>query len=241
MIPAIHPDVRLIYCFKNYTLACLTDVTYRICDCYFKCLELDVVSLGLSWRERCDGITPSQHFCACWRVNERRLPFEPESRAIISLSSNMPTSANDGRICGGGEHDCPCLHVCCLKMVAGKIINSQKEKKNDSKKWLQHHGHVDEVTHQSEDDDVGGGHVFWFYTGEQWAFNMQLRICMSVSPSLMSCCFCSLSGGRPIIRHARRVPRRRTTGYLMFLIIRETGLASLVDADLKSPILSFRS
>lgn len=164
MIPAIHPDVRLIYCFKNYTLACLTDVTYRICDCYFKCLELDVVSLGLSW-ERCDGITPSQHFCACWRVNERRLPFEPESRAIISLSSNMPTSANDGRICGGGEHDCPCLHVCCLKMVAGKIINSQKEKKNDSKKWLQHHGHVDEVTHQSEDDDVGGGMYFDFILG----------------------------------------------------------------------------
>lgn len=63
MIPAIHPDVRLIYCSENYTLACSTDVTNGICDCYFKWLASNVVSLWLSW-EICDGITPSQHFCA---------------------------------------------------------------------------------------------------------------------------------------------------------------------------------
>lgn len=69
----------------------------------------------------------------------------------------MPTSANDGGA-GGVWHDCLCLRVCLLKMVGGKIINSQKKKKNDSKKGLQRYECVDEVTHWFEDDD-GGGHM----------------------------------------------------------------------------------
>lgn len=34
-------------------------------------------------------------------VNEWRLLFEPESRAVISLSSNTPTSSNDEGGVGG--------------------------------------------------------------------------------------------------------------------------------------------
>lgn len=75
----------------------------------------------------------------------------------------------------------------------GKIINGQK-KKTDLKEWLRRYGCGDEVTHGFGDDD-GRGHVFRFHIGEQWAFNMLLRIWTSSSPSLMSCCFCSLSGG----------------------------------------------
>ena len=52
----------------------------------------------------------------------------------------------------------------------------------------------------------GDANVFGFHIEELWAFNMQLRICVSVSPPLMSCCFCSLSGGRPIVRHAPASP-----------------------------------
>lgn len=33
---------------------------------------------------------------------------------------------------------------------------------------------------------------FYFHFKEEWAFNMQLRNCLSVKHSLMSCCFCSL-------------------------------------------------
>lgn len=61
---------------------------------------------------------------------------------------------------GGWGHDCLCLRVCRLKMVAGKIINNHKRQKKDSKKWLQEYEHVDEVTHWFEDDDGVGGHVF---------------------------------------------------------------------------------
>lgn len=60
---------------------------------------------------------------------------------------------------GGGRwgHDCLCLRVSRLKMVAGKIINNQKREKKDSKKWLQRRERVDEVTHRFEDDDGVGG------------------------------------------------------------------------------------
>lgn len=94
----------------------------------------------------------------------------------------MPTSANDGGIWRGGEHDCLCMRMRPLK-VREKIINSQKEKENDSKKWLQQYGRVDVVTHlfEDDDDDVRDGGVFGFYNKEQWAFNMQLRICLSAS------------------------------------------------------------
>lgn len=33
------------------------------------------------------------------RVNEQWLSFEPESRAVISLSPNTPTSSNDAKTC----------------------------------------------------------------------------------------------------------------------------------------------
>lgn len=82
-------------------------------------------------------------------------------------------------------------------------------------------------------------HVLGFHFGEEWAFNMHLSFCPSVRPSLMSCCFPSLLGGWGNIRHARQVPHRKTTGYLIVSIIHKNGLASA--ADLISPIASSRS
>lgn len=131
----------------------------------------------------------------------------------------------------------------------GEIIKNRSNNNNDGKKWMQQYGRVsqvDEVTHRFEVRTMGGGvsiqvRVLGFHFGKEWAFNMQLRICPSVWPSLMSRCFCSLSGGWGIIRHARRVPGRKTTGYLMFSIICENGLASPVAANLISPVPSLRS
>lgn len=109
---------------------------------------------------------------------------------------------------------------------------------------------VDEVTHWFEMSTMMGGRgggalvqvrALGFHFGEEWAFNMQLSFCPSVRPRLMSCCFPSPSGGWAIIRHARQVPRPKTTGYLMVSIIRENGPASAVAADLTSPSPSSRS
>lgn len=184
-------------------------------------------------------------------VNERLLLFEPESRAIISLSSNTPSSSNDGgRERGGGAGGWLWPRE-PFEDGWGEIIknSSSSSSNNDGKKWTQQYGRVspvDEVTHRSEVRTMRWGvlmqvRVLGFPFGKEWAFNMQLRICLSVWPSLMSCCFCSLSGGWGIIRHARRVPGRKTTGYLMFSIIRENGRASPVAADLISPGPSLRS
>lgn len=49
----------------------------------------------------------------------------------------------------------------------------------------------------------------YFHFKAEWAFNMQLRICLSVNRSLMSCCFCSLWEGSGIIKHFQWVPRRQ--------------------------------
>lgn len=49
-------------------------------------------------------------------VNEQWFSFEPESRAVISLSSNTPTSSNDAKI--------------CLAMPAHKLFEEYEKKKN---------------------------------------------------------------------------------------------------------------
>lgn len=81
--------IDLPFFFKN-TLTCSTDATYKICDCNSNGWSQMWCHLG------CLGkyVTGFRH-----PVNEWRLLFEPESRAVISLSSNTPTSSNDE---GGG-------------------------------------------------------------------------------------------------------------------------------------------
>lgn len=56
---------------------------------------------------------------------------------------------------------------------------------------------------------------YFLFKGE-WAFNMQLRICLSVNHSLMSC---RLWEGSGIIKHFQWVPRREMTGCVKFFII----------------------
>lgn len=51
---------------------------------------------------RLHDYTPTQThlsiYVSIW-VNEQWLSFEPESRAVISLSSDTPTSSNDAKTC----------------------------------------------------------------------------------------------------------------------------------------------
>lgn len=107
IVPTIHParwqhvraDVQLVYCSEKYTLACLTVVTYRIRGC-----NLNGASLMSCHLARVGGIsdkatslqTPPSIYVSI-RVNEQWLSFEPESRAVIRLSSNTPTSSNDAK------------------------------------------------------------------------------------------------------------------------------------------------
>ncbi len=75
------------------------------------------------------------------------------------------------------------------------------------------------------------GEMFQFYfhifiLKREWAFNMQLRIRLSVNRSLMSCCFCSLWEGLGIIKHLQWVPRRQMTGSRKFFIINKKESAS---------------
>ncbi len=67
---------------------------------------------------------------------------------------------------------------------------------------------------------------FYFHFKEELAFNMQLRISLSVNRPLMSCCFCSLWEGLGIIKHFQWVPRRKMTGSLKFFIINKKESAS---------------
>lgn len=143
---------------------------------------------------------PHLSICISIRVNEQWLSFEPESQAVISLSSNTPTSSNDAKNMPG--------YAC-----AQAVWRVWKKKKKWNKKDLKKDGcrkrvclQVDVVFHRWEMRRMMGYfHVavmcvcvcvavfhFYFHFKEEWAFNMQLRNCLSVKHSLMSCCFCSL-------------------------------------------------
>lgn len=86
-------------------------------------------------------------------------------------------------------------------------------------------------------DGGGGGTALWacvsvcFHFKAEWAFNMQLWLCLSVNRSLMSCYWCSLWEGLGIIKHFQWVPRRKMTGSLTFFIINKKEAAAPLSKD----------
>lgn len=110
IVPTIHParrqrvhvDVQLSYCSEKYTLTCLTVVTYEIRDCNLNGSSLMLCHLTCAgeYLIRLHHYKPPRlSIYVSFRVNEQWLSFEPESRAVISLPSNTPTSSNDAKTC----------------------------------------------------------------------------------------------------------------------------------------------
>lgn len=74
--------------------------THQIRDCNLNGSSLMSCRFGLCWGmfDEAASLRPPS-IGASIRVNEKWLSFEPESRAVISPSSNTPTSSNDAKAC----------------------------------------------------------------------------------------------------------------------------------------------
>lgn len=161
------------------------------------------------------------------RVNEQWLSFEPESRAVISLSPNTPTSSNDAKTC-----------LVMLEHEPFEEYEKKKWNKEDLKKDGCSNVYVFRWRQYFTIERWGGGVVGSFrWVGMRVCVDLRVRlcfsvifflkgnglltcnsesVCLSVNHSLMSC---RLWEGSGIIKHFQWVPRREMTGCVKFFII----------------------